>query len=306
MTKAIHAGRAGGLAFAFGAGLAIATATAASAWASPADTDSPAAGHAAVAHSSVRGTHGSPAARTTSQGSNTLPDKAITLPARTARPTPAATRTPVRNPAPAVQAPAPAAARPTVAALAPTTTAVDTPVARAVGFAGPFANHQMTITILPKFPLGLPPVTIPFVKHVNGFATFTPKSVYDLHSVDQYDWNKLTGISFSIPGDVNSSMVAWRYNVTSGEFEVAPFFNVDRVRILPEPAYILSVPIGETFDFAVDYDGISITVGDQTVYKATPEGLTPNFWTSYRVSVWFGGTSLPPKLIQLKLRVRSC
>lgn len=203
---------------------------------------------------------------------------------------PAAAGVPLRK----VPSPAPAAA------------AVSAPVARQVGVAGPFANYQRTITILPKFPLGLPPVTIPFVKKVNGIATFTPKSVYDLHSVDQYDWNKLSGISFNIPGDVNSSLVAWRYNVTSGDFEVAPFFNVDRARILPTPADIITVPIGETFDFTVDYDGITISYGDQTVYKATPEGLTPNFWTSYRTSVWFGGTSLPPKLIQLKLRVRSC
>lgn len=162
----------------------------------------------------------------------------------------------------------------------------------------------MTITILPKIPLGLPPTIIPWVKQVNGFGTFTKNSVYDLHSADQYDWNKLSGISFAIPGDVNSTMVAWRYNVNSGDFEVAPFFNVDKARILPNQAEIITVPIGDTFDFHVDYGGITIGYGDKTVFKATPTGLTPNFWTSYRTSVWFGGTSLPPNLIQLKLKLR--
>lgn len=272
MTNDVHVRRATVLTFGLGAGIAIALGSAAVAGAdSGAD--------AAPAHSPARAAHVHSAARAATEPRRIgSPDRA-TAPVRRATAAAAAST----SPAAAVGTPRPAAKR----------------------ASGPFAQHQMTVTILPKIPLGLPAVTVPFVKKVNGTATFTPKSVYNLNNEDQFDWNKLSGISFSIPGDVNSTMVAWRYNVASGDFEVAPFFNVDKARILPTPAEIVTVPIGETFDFTVDYDGISITYGDQTVSKATPSGLTPNVWTSYRTSVWFGGTSLPPNLIKLKLRVRS-
>ncbi len=29
-------------------------------------------------------------------------------------------------------------------------------------------------------------------------------------------------------------MVGWRYNLTSQEFEIAPFYNVNKARILPD------------------------------------------------------------------------
>lgn len=144
----------------------------------------------------------------------------------------------------------------------------------------------------------LPRQTVLWVKKVTGHATFTENSIYDLNNVDQYDWNKLTGITFTpLRPDTDAIMVAWRYNLNSQMFEIGPYYNKDLARIMPTDDQIISVPLGEEFDFAVDYNGITLTYGDQTVYKPLPEGLVPNFWSSERISSWFGGTSVAPKTI---------
>ncbi|MCX6483961.1 MAG: hypothetical protein NT146_11970 [Mycobacterium sp.] len=138
-----------------------------------------------------------------------------------------------------------------------------------------------------------------FIKETVGTGTFTTNTVYDLTDVDQYDWNKFTGIAFTpLEPDRNSAMVGWRYNLRTQEFEIAPFYNVDKVRILPnELTEVISVPAGETFTFDVNYTGIALDYGGQHVYKAYPEGLTPNVWTAARVSGWFGGNEVAPRTV---------
>ena len=144
-----------------------------------------------------------------------------------------------------------------------------------------------------------------FTKRVSGTGTFTTDTVYDLKDEDQYDWNKFTGIAFTpLEPDRNSVMVGWRYNLASKEFEIAPFYNVDKKRILPdEQTEVISVPAGETFDYTVDYTGVRISYGGQTVYKPYPEGLKPNVWTASRVSGWFGGNETAPRTISYYLKI---
>jgi hypothetical protein len=106
-------------------------------------------------------------------------------------------------------------------------------------------------------------------------------------------------------------MVGWRYNLTTQEFEIAPFYNVDKVRILPnenplspESEYeVISVPAGETFEFDVDYSGITLRYGGKMVSKPYPPGLVANVWTAARVSGWFGGNEVAPRTISYFLRL---
>lgn len=144
-----------------------------------------------------------------------------------------------------------------------------------------------------------------FIQQAAGTGTFTTDTVYDLGDVDQFDWNKFSGIAFTpLEPDRNSAMVGWRYNLISQEFEIAPFYNVDKVRILPnERTEVISVPAGQTFDFLVDYTGITLTYGDQSVYKPYPAGLTPNVWTAARVSGWFGGNEVAPRTVSYYLKL---
>jgi hypothetical protein len=144
-----------------------------------------------------------------------------------------------------------------------------------------------------------------FVTQTVGTGTFTANSAYDLTDVDQYDWNKFTGIAFTpLEPDRNSAMVGWRYNLTRQEFEIAPFYNVDKVRILPnEVTEVVSVPVGQTFTFDVNYTGITVAYGDKTVFKPYPPGLTANIWTAARVSGWFGGNEVAPRTVSYYLRL---
>ena len=144
-----------------------------------------------------------------------------------------------------------------------------------------------------------------FTQSVTGTGTFTTDTAYDLGDVDQYDWNKFTGIAFTpLEPDRNSVMVGWRYDLSTQNFEIAPFYNVDKVRVLPnEKTEVIAVPPGETFSFAVDYSGVTISYGGTTVYKPFPTGLTANVWTAARVSGWFGGNEVAPRTVSYYLNL---
>ncbi len=143
-----------------------------------------------------------------------------------------------------------------------------------------------------------------WVTEESGEATFIADSAYDLKDEDQFDWNKLAGITFTPwRPERNASMVVWRYNLTSGMFEVGPFFDVEFAYVFPTDEEIITIPVDQTFSYTVDYDGISVSYGDRTVYKATPADLQPNFWTSARVTGWFGGSEVAPRTVSYYLRM---
>jgi hypothetical protein len=208
--------------------------------------------------------------------------------------TPSAAMPTADIPAPGI--PAPRAAAPTAGA--------GTPVANVLQTLFGCDPRGRLITIYKGTHFAIPNSFAYFTKKVGGTGTFTADTVYDLKDEDQYDWNKFTGIAFTpLEPDRNSVMVGWRYNLASQEFEIAPFYNVDKKRILPnEQTEVISVPAGETFDYFVDYSGVRISYGGTTVYKPYPEGLKPNVWTAARVSGWFGGNEVAPRTISYYLK----
>lgn len=160
------------------------------------------------------------------------------------------------------------------------------------------------ITFLEGTHFAIPPSFGFFIREVSGTGTFVADSVYDLGDEDQHDWNKFTGIAFTpLEPDRDSAMVGWRYNLTTEEFEIAPFYNVGKVRILPTPSDVISLPVDQTFHYLVDYTGVTLTYGDTTVFKGFPEGLTPNVWTASRVSGWFGGNEVAPRTLSYFLKI---
>jgi hypothetical protein len=60
---------------------------------------------------------------------------------------------------------------------------------------------------------------------------------------------------------------------------------------------VISVPADQTFQFSVDYTGITVSYGGATVSKPYPTGLVPNVWTAARVSGWFGGNEVAPRTL---------
>ena len=180
------------------------------------------------------------------------------------------------------------------------------PAATAVGSLSTADPRGKRITVYKGLHFVLPGSPKFFVKQVSGTGTFTADSAYDLKDADQYDWNKFTGIVYSpLQHDRNSVMVGWRYNLATQEFEIAPFYNVNKERVLPnEKTEVISVPAGETFQYNVDYSGVTISYGDKTVFKPYPPGLTPNLWTASRVSGWFGGNEAAPRTLTYYLDLK--
>ena len=186
-----------------------------------------------------------------------------------------------------------AAAAPAVAGDATTTaaTAASNPYPR-------WDSRGRLITIYKGTHFVVPNRWALWVTKESGEATFTADSAYDLGDEDQFDWNKLAGITFTPwRPDRNSSMIVWRYNLQNGMYEIGPFFNVDFRYVFPTDDEVITVSADQTFSYSVDYDGITVTYGDRTVYKSTPDDLVPNFWTSARVTGWFGGSEVAPRTV---------
>ncbi len=288
-------GRISGVALALGVGGAVAIGLAAQASAAPTEPSTP----------SVRAAGADTARSATGRATRPTAHRRAALSAVAAAP------------ASAVPKPSAAASRPVLAVPVPAPGTAPAPVAQATPadifsslatrIAGIFGwdPRGRQITIYKGTHFAIPNSFGLFIRQAAGTGTFTADTVYDLGDADQFDWNKFTGIAFTpLEPDRDAAMVGWRYNLTSQEFEIAPFYNVNKARILPdERTEVISVPAGETFQFLVDYTGITLTYGDTTVYKPYPAGLTPNVWTAARVSGWFGGNEVAPRTVSYYLKL---
>lgn len=296
MTTTAWVGRIGGLAAALGAGAVIGFGTCAAAAAAPADSPDP------TSRADTAESRPAPASRTPVDRDRAVRSSAVrsAVPTAGAAPAVATVALPVSTPAPLA-----ATAAPTRRESRGSGARSSAP-APARGLSLPWSDPRgRQITIYKGTHFAIPNSSGLFVKQTVGTGTFTTNSAYDLQDVDQYDWNKFTGIAFTpLEPDRNSAMVGWRFNLNTQEFEIAPFYNVDKKRILPnESTEVISVPAGETFTFDVNYTGITLRYGDQHVQKAYPEGLIPNVWTAARVSGWFGGNEVAPRTVSYYLRL---
>ena len=293
-------GRIGGVAVALGVGGAVAVGLAAQASAAPSEPSTPSVRAAAADARSATGRVTKPTAHRRAAPSAVAPAPASAVPKPSAA---ASRRVSLAVPVPALgTAPSPVAQA----------TPADILSSLATRIAGIFGwdPRGRQITIYKGTHFAIPNSFGLFIRQAAGTGTFTPDSVYDLKDDDQRDWNKFSGIAFTpLEPDRDAAMVGWRYNLTSQEFEIAPFYNVNKARILPNenplsPGYeVISVPAGETFQFLVDYTGITLTYGDTTVFKPYPIGLTPNVWTAARVSGWFGGNEVAPRTVSYYVKL---
>jgi len=303
--KAALVGRVGGLAAALGAGVVIGFVSCAQASAAPTDSTGPSARADSGQHTTAPARRASagnrdPAGARSARRSATSPP-AATLASATVAPVVAVSESPVSE----LAVPVPWRQARTSITKPPAS------VADAARVTFPWSDPRgRQITIYKGTHFAIPNSFGYFIQQTVGTGTFISNSAYDLKDIDQYDWNKFTGIAFTpLEPDRDAAMVGWRYNLTTLEFEIAPFYNVNKARILPNenplsPGYeVISVPVGETFEFAVDYSGITLSYGGRTVYKPYPSGLTPNVWTAARVSGWFGGNEVAPRTLSYFLRL---
>jgi len=134
---------------------------------------------------------------------------------------------------------------------------------------------------------------------------FTEKSKYDLKDLNQKDWNKLLGVSFSIFPKCNSLMVGWRYNIGTDKFELSPYTHDSLTGYTKyigkgfETKNLLSVPT-ET-KITIKYNALKNTLdfihNDNTV-RYYIINVKPR-WFGREVSTYFGGNKTAPNNIEL-------
>lgn len=159
-------------------------------------------------------------------------------------------------------------------------------------------KHLIFIPI--EFPPGLPNKTNKVLYKVS----FTPESRYDV-GIEQGDWNKLTGLKFNFfkPKE-NSMMIAWRYY--EGKFHLAPYTHINDV-FNPNLPYVTLIEHNEYYVQVENNDGVLTAscyfiLDDReiTMFSYTFDfGIKKDTW---EIQSWFGGTKLPPKMINFLKR----
>lgn len=125
---------------------------------------------------------------------------------------------------------------------------------------------------------------------------FNETAIYDLAGDDQYDWNKLTGLSFHLwDNHKNSAMVGWRWT-SGGDVELNAYFHIGGERVFTE--IIAYIPIGEEFRTAIRRNGdgwVTVSIAGREVRKFMGECCNND--KSREIYPWFGGNNPAPQLI---------
>lgn len=113
---------------------------------------------------------------------------------------------------------------------------------------------------------------------------------------DQWDWNKLCGVSLKLlaPKNQNAVMIAWRFNPLSGLFDVVPYFNENK-RVIVSPNKI-TVTENEVFEFTISQDKeiwsvvlYSLQTNDGLVHASHSFSFSSN--TQLNIHSWVGGAN---------------
>jgi hypothetical protein len=147
-------------------------------------------------------------------------------------------------------------------------------------------------------------------------------AIYSLGTVDQYDWNKLPGLSDcdAIDLAVDGAMFGWRWrdDLTPPVLEVTAYANTAGVHLTPEaPLFTLdaaeleaAIPIRYTvarepaayrFTAAADLRGRAIAATATLPRRCAGAPLDPGAWAG---AFYFGGTTVAPHAITASIHER--
>lgn len=131
---------------------------------------------------------------------------------------------------------------------------------------------------------------------------FTESCMYLLDDGDQYDWNKLYGVSLGLFGiHKNSVRFAWRYNPETCRIEIAAYWYINGNRCWK---YLCSLTINKEYNFKITFfnDSVIFTVMDDL----TPIGkyqleMNPKIIEKerYQCGLYFGGNRRSPQRIEI-------
>lgn len=133
-------------------------------------------------------------------------------------------------------------------------------------------------------------------------GSFKPSARYFHKDADQWDWNKLCGISFSVFATRHSVMIGWRYNPNIDRIELAFYAHDGRGKVNRKIVKLEKVlTMFEPFEVGIELQGKIVEIsmnGKKTKYE-----MKKRFpiWKRL-VFPWFGGNKPAPQDIKILLK----
>ncbi len=132
---------------------------------------------------------------------------------------------------------------------------------------------------------------------------FDEAAKYDLKGEDQFDWNKLFGISFHIfTSHRNSVMIGWRYNIDRDHFEFNSYCHIDGSVRRSSTLFVLET--SGAIDLKIRIEGESVFLTFSNPDRPSHGILThrvdfPGKLNRRRrnIEAWFGGNKKPGKKV---------
>jgi hypothetical protein len=133
-------------------------------------------------------------------------------------------------------------------------------------------------------------------KQFNWTVNFDSSCAYDLGDDDQYDWNKLVGVSQHFNPRINSIRFGWRYNPTTKLIEIASY---KETNYKFEFNTLASIELNKDIKLTIQlYSGlVALSVNDDTYITS----FNLNTKLLMRANPYFGGNNAAPHKMSLRL-----
>ena len=159
-------------------------------------------------------------------------------------------------------------------------------------------------------PIGIPAFLCP-IGHLRKGASldlhrkviFQDNCAYDLHNVDQYDWNKIYGVCFGILGiHKNSVRFGWRYNTNTQLIEICVI--VYRPNRDPQRYQVAEIPFNKEVLLEINMQRMDNDIDVFFRVEGMHVGgvtLAPDSFFYYGCGFYFGGNCRAPHKMSIKI-----
>lgn len=183
------------------------------------------------------------------------------------------------------------------------------------GFGSSKNTQDFEQLVIPKGQHGAEPYRLDLVerKELHMLHIFTASAAYDLENVNQYDWNKLTGVAVGWPAVLwtnheNSAMVSWRWGLDCRCVELGVYMHMNGKRYILRNAkdseVFATIMPGDTLETWIhlmqddrlpnrNWVGVTIKTPNAQAY-AEKEFFVNVREPSRVINPWFGGQEVAP------------
>jgi len=127
---------------------------------------------------------------------------------------------------------------------------------------------------------------------------FTSSCEYDFRDEQQFDWNKLWGISTNVNIHEESYRFVWRYNPATDNFEITSYCYIKGKKIISKD--FVKVKANKSLYTTLDYKDGLITL-KANGKKLVEFGGVHEFEYYYICGLYFGGTNKAPHKMRINL-----